>query len=674
MRSLTITILSFFISSMSLAATLNVPASYSTIQLALNTATIGDTILVEPGTYSENLVWPNTADLKLFSLGDTSNTIVDASGVGRCLDMQVAMMNNTIIKGFRFTNGQSLIGSAGTGAGIKLDNGASPSIENCMVDNGIGNGDRCYGAGVFINGGTAKFINCSILQNHSISSLGNYDYGAGFHIRGSADIEMTNVNISQNETPTTSRSYGGGIYANNATLTLNNCMVNENHIKGTSWAYGSGIYIENSVLNMIGGEVNGNRISDGSRANGGGLYVEGSVATLSQVKIINQDLVTSSRGSGNGVFIDESTVDFENCLIANNSTTGGNSSWVKGGGVYSDDSDVNLVHCTVANNDRIGDSFDGPGVFFDGNGKTLNITSSIMYNPHPTAELYMAGGSLFVNYSNVRGGTPGTSNQDVVPEFIGAPDYHLQSISPCLEMADPSSLVLVDIENVIRPSSGATVSDMGCYQFCLPTSSSITEVACDSYLSPSGSYTWTSSNVYVDTILNAAGCDSVITIDLTINTVNAAVVQSDDATLEAVMVGAAYQWLDCDNSNVVIVGETAINYVPTTNGNYAVEVTVSGCTDTSACQSITNVGVDEMGNNSIAIYPNPTKNIINVNFGNIQGAVSYTITSIEGRIIEQKQNVTTNEISIDLSNEGVGVYLLKVENKTNVNVYKIVRQ
>ena len=49
------------------------------------------------------------------------------------------------------------------------------------------------------------------------------------------------------------------------------------------------------------------------------------------------------------------------------------------------------------------------------------------------------------------------------------------------------------------------------------TSSSISATACDSYTSPSGNYTWTSTGVYHDTIPNAAGCDSTMVIDLTID-------------------------------------------------------------------------------------------------------------------------------------------------------------
>lgn len=50
----------------------------------------------------------------------------------------------------------------------------------------------------------------------------------------------------------------------------------------------------------------------------------------------------------------------------------------------------------------------------------------------------------------------------------------------------------------------------------LNTASTIIETACDEYTSPSGNFTWTTSGVYQDVITNANGCDSVITIDLTI--------------------------------------------------------------------------------------------------------------------------------------------------------------
>ncbi len=51
---------------------------------------------------------------------------------------------------------------------------------------------------------------------------------------------------------------------------------------------------------------------------------------------------------------------------------------------------------------------------------------------------------------------------------------------------------------------------------CVTSSSSITETACESYTSPWGTV-YTQSGVYTDTLSTAAGCDSIITLNLTVN-------------------------------------------------------------------------------------------------------------------------------------------------------------
>ncbi len=51
---------------------------------------------------------------------------------------------------------------------------------------------------------------------------------------------------------------------------------------------------------------------------------------------------------------------------------------------------------------------------------------------------------------------------------------------------------------------------------CVATTASISPNVCGSYASPSGLYTWTTSGTYRDTISNSVGCDSIITVNLTI--------------------------------------------------------------------------------------------------------------------------------------------------------------
>jgi len=61
---------------------------------------------------------------------------------------------------------------------------------------------------------------------------------------------------------------------------------------------------------------------------------------------------------------------------------------------------------------------------------------------------------------------------------------------------------------------------------------------------------------------------------------------------------ATYQWIDCDNNNAPISGETNQSYTPTVTGNYAVEVTVNGCTSVSECVLVDFAGIDELLNST----------------------------------------------------------------------------
>ena len=60
--------------------------------------------------------------------------------------------------------------------------------------------------------------------------------------------------------------------------------------------------------------------------------------------------------------------------------------------------------------------------------------------------------------------------------------------------------------------------------------------------------------------------------------------------------GAIYQWLDCDNGNQPINGETNQSYTPAITGNYAVEVNMNGCIVTSTCYLVDYSGIEELIN------------------------------------------------------------------------------
>jgi hypothetical protein len=192
------------------------------------------------------------------------------------------------------------------------------------------------------------------------------------------------------------------------------------------------------------------------------------------------------------------------------------------------------------------------------------------------------------------------------------------------------------------------------------TSSSSTDVqtACNTFTWTNGMTYTSSTNTAMDTFTNVAGCDSIVTLDLTINTVDTSTTVSTN-TVQSNALGAAYQWLDCDNSFAIISGETDSLYMPTVNGNYAVQVTSNGCVDTSSCVSVTVVGVNNINSiSTISVFPNPNKGVVNVDLGKISNA-ALRVYTIAGQVVFEKQNIQQSLFQFELDVPS-GVYLIEV--------------
>jgi hypothetical protein len=163
---------------------------------------------------------------------------------------------------------------------------------------------------------------------------------------------------------------------------------------------------------------------------------------------------------------------------------------------------------------------------------------------------------------------------------------------------------------------------------------------------------------------NAAGCPLTTTLNLTINTVDVLTTVADP-TITVNASGASYQWIDCSNGNAIIPGATAQSFTPTTNGNYAVIVTTANCSDTSACQTINSVGIDEMDASNIEVYPNPTSDKVQIILGKGYQNTSVKLLNALGQAILHKTYTSTNEITFEI--EGApGVYFLEIETAEQV--------
>ena len=220
---------------------------------------------------------------------------------------------------------------------------------------------------------------------------------------------------------------------------------------------------------------------------------------------------------------------------------------------------------------------------------------------------------------------------------------------------------------------------MGCdsivtLNLTINASSSSTDVqtACVAYDWIDGNTYTTSNNAAQWTLTNAAGCDSVVTLDLTIIPLPDNSVTQMGTMLSAYQIGAMYQWLDCDNGNGVIAAEINQNYTPNVTGNYAVEVTLNGCTDTSACYLVDYTGLSDLYNEILSIHPNPAKDVLFIDGINELNAFNYIeIVSLTGEIIEKFE---TAKKEINVSNYPSGVYFLKVSHDKGIELMRFVKQ
>ena len=172
--------------------------------------------------------------------------------------------------------------------------------------------------------------------------------------------------------------------------------------------------------------------------------------------------------------------------------------------------------------------------------------------------------------------------------------------------------------------------------------------------------------------MSQCGADSILIIDLTINTVDVSVTNTDP-TLTAGANGATYQWLECSGMTE-ISGATDQSYTPTANGDYAVIVTENGCSDTSICYTVASVNIDELNwGDQISISPNPTDQNTTIDLGNIYEKVEIQIVNQLGQVIQNQKFESTEKVVVELD-EGQRVYFFIIQTQNFRTVRKVVKK
>ncbi len=185
--------------------------------------------------------------------------------------------------------------------------------------------------------------------------------------------------------------------------------------------------------------------------------------------------------------------------------------------------------------------------------------------------------------------------------------------------------------------------------------------------------TLTSANAGLNTAVlqSANGCDSTVNLTLTVEAIDLTV-GLVGAVLTANQAGAAYQWVDCDNGNAAINGEISATYSPTVTGNYAVEITLNGCTETSVCTLVDFTSIDELNINSSVVFPNPVSDVFEIKnieqFGTIN---SISLMDVNGKVVRQ---ISINDNSTNIGNLDAGVYFLRIVSESGDSIISVVKK
>ena len=162
--------------------------------------------------------------------------------------------------------------------------------------------------------------------------------------------------------------------------------------------------------------------------------------------------------------------------------------------------------------------------------------------------------------------------------------------------------------------------------------------------------TWT----WNDGSLNSVSQDQVVIItDIDVETT------VNGGTITADQTGATYQWVDCDNGNAPISNEDQQSFSPASSGNYAVEVTVNGCTETSGCVNMTVTGITEAHTAELNIFPIPATQLLNVVCS--EDVKALHVYAVSGQLLA---SYPQNTKAIDVSGLSNGMYLLVVQSES----------
>lgn len=362
----------------------------ATIQDAVNAATFGDTIVLQPGTYTGSGNWDIDLQNKTLVIRSTdpldpnvvAATVIDCAGSPQQhhRGFFVAFIDGAVLSGLTITNGLRADGGAIHCVGSTLE------VTHCRL---LGNGtppgepgsdkrDAGHGGALYVDDSTVTVRECTIRGNAT---------GAGA------------PRLAAEAIPAGDGGNGGAVYISDSTVHIVDCEINENAagrggdggtFQGGRGGDGGAIYcLGDSDVEIVGSSIQGNAAGAGGLPFGAG-GAGGGICSLPGVtlEITDCDVLDNLAagggaasagafgragvsGNGGGLFCYDAVI--RSSRIHGNATSdgvsvaSGGAAGGSGGGLYSP-ARVRLLHCSVRNNFTGNGGRGDEGGGFGGNG------------------------------------------------------------------------------------------------------------------------------------------------------------------------------------------------------------------------------------------------------------------------------------------------------------------